>query len=48
MRWTYWHFLRRITRGRLLKLNFAELDKFGTGASTRLREWKDKCAKQRN
>lgn len=44
MRWAYWHFLNRITWGRILLLDFDELDKFGTGSSKRLKEWK---AKQR-
>jgi hypothetical protein len=39
MRWSYWHFLRQVTWERVCQINFAELDKFGTGSSKRQKEW---------
>lgn len=46
MRWTYWHFLRRATYNKLLRINYEELDKFGTGASKRFKTWENKNSEQ--
>lgn len=42
MRLAYWNFLKTMTRGKILEFNYDELDKFGTHASTRVREWREK------
>ena len=42
LRRAYWHFMRRTSWGRVLQFNYDELDKFGTGASTEVRKWREK------
>lgn len=48
LRFAYWNFLRRVTWGRILQFNYGELDKFGTGASTIVNQWKDKQQREQN
>ena len=47
MRHSYWRFLNNVTGGRALQLNFEILDEFGTDATKRIKEIKEKLTKEK-